>query len=152
MSTFHTLTIGTPTRRDYLNGGFGVVAQCSCGRYEFTSPEEAAYWHWLHRTTPTATPFYLLSVLVDRPMPEGWTEPADPETAVVREPRGCVDCSGQGTIEMSGATGGRFYAVGSRRTCEVCGGSGTLDVEQAREASVARIAAMLATPTPCLAR
>lgn len=142
----HALTIETPTMADLRNGASDdvVVAQCSCGRYEFTtSTEEAGYWHWLHRTTPSATAFYLLSNLVDQPMPEGWTEPAKVNNSAAQESHACVDCSGQGTTEMYGTADGRFYATGSRRRCAVCGGAGTLNAKLAREASVARIAASL---------
>lgn len=144
--SLHFLTIEFPTAADFRNGASDAgVAQCSCGRYEFTtSDEEARYWHWLHRTMPSATPLYLLSVLVDRPMPKGWTEPAEAEIPAVPEPRVCVDCSGQGSTEMCGAADGRFYPMGSRRTCVACGGVGMLNAERARKASVARIASALA--------
>lgn len=143
----HALTVEFPTTADFRNGAAGdvVVAQCSCDRYEFTtSPAEAKYWHWLHRATPSATPAYLLATLVNRPMPDGWSEPVQAETAVEQEPHVCVDCSGLGSTEMSGAADGRFYAIGSRRTCAICEGTGVLDAEKARRASAARIAAQFA--------
>jgi hypothetical protein len=74
----HVLTFDVPTTRDYLNGGFGdLVAQCSCGAYDYVfSTTEGAYWHSLHRAQPRRHPFYLT---LDAPMPEGWTE--EPEVA-----------------------------------------------------------------------
>ncbi|MFD7161412.1 hypothetical protein ACFV9C_42975 [Kribbella sp. NPDC059898] len=70
----HVLTFDVPTTRDYLNGGFGdLVAQCSCGAYDYVlSTTEGAYWHSLHLAQPNRHPLYLT---LDAPMPEGWTEP-----------------------------------------------------------------------------
>lgn len=83
MTSAHVLTFDVPTTRDYLNGGFGdLVAQCSCGAYDYVfSPTEGAYWHSLHRAQPNRHPFYLT---LDAPMPEGWTE--EPEVTVAIPP------------------------------------------------------------------
>jgi hypothetical protein len=128
----HSLTFEVPTPRDYRNGGFGdLVAQCSCGAYEYVeSGREGAYWHQLHLANPSVTKYGLLRLLVDNPMPEGWEESPEitsviPATQpVAARVYTCVDCVGSGSVEAVGATGGRFYHLGERRQCPTCAGSG----------------------------
>lgn len=133
-TTAHVLTFDVPTWSDYRKGGFGdLVAQCSCGAHEYTySRTEGAYWHGLHAARPSAHPGMLL---VDAPMPEGWTVPA-PEvsapsvaaTGIVR-PRAwtCPTCSGSGAVAAYGAQGGHFYQLGDRAACVECAGSGSVN-------------------------
>lgn len=129
----HALTFEVPTTRDYLTGGFGdLVAQCSCGAFEYVySRTEGAYWHGLHLVQPKRHPHYLM---LEAPMPEGWVEPSlaiavVPAKAVAQDRAyTCMACNGAGTVAAENiATGGRFYHYGERRPCADCGATGRTD-------------------------
>lgn len=132
----HRLQLDVPTWADYCNGCHGDhIAQCACGRYEVvSSPQEGRYWHWLHRTNPRAAGITLLRLLVENPMPEGWTEPPHEEAAVTAKPAAqrrytCPTCVGTGSIPAAGGWGGRFYdfSANEQAPCPDCESSGTTD-------------------------
>jgi hypothetical protein len=131
----HSLQVQTPTWADYLKGGYGdLVAQCSCGQYEYVdSHQEGRYWHWLHRTNASHRSASLLRLLVNNPMPEGWIEetPATvtPLSATNRRDGRytCPTCIGDGTVLIGGGSfNGHFYGYGvsKRDACPDCSGTG----------------------------
>jgi hypothetical protein len=133
MNTTHThrLTFDTPSTRDYLNGGFGdLVAQCSCGQHEYVyTRTEGAYWHELHIAQPMRDARYLA---LSAPMPEGWALAVQvvkvaPARSAAPRAYTCPTCVGAGSIEATGAHGGRFYQIGERSACPACQGSGVTD-------------------------
>jgi hypothetical protein len=131
-STAHRTSVTWTTARDYRNGGYGdLVAQCSCGSYDYVSSRtEGEYWSSLHIANPTAHGCYLL---LHNPMPEGWTlEPAT-TPSIPSAPKGvrtwtCPTCEGHGSVAAYGSHGGHFYQFGSQAKCDPCDGSGRVHV------------------------
>jgi hypothetical protein len=132
-SAAHRTNVTWTTARDYLNGGYGdLVAQCSCGSYDYvSSTTEGEYWSSLHIANPTAHGCYLL---LRNPMPEGWTpEPASALAVAPSVPNGsrtwtCPTCKGCGSVEAYGAHAGHFTRFGDRADCGTCSGSGRVHV------------------------